>query len=70
VPETSRVSLEEMDAIFGGSGVARADAERMNEINAEIGLDKLLREQGGAIHQANSDISDNEKVGTATPKFQ
>jgi len=68
VPETSRVSLEEMDAIFGGSGVARADAERMNEINAEIGLDKLLRDQGEAVNHANSEHSDNEKtekIGTA-----
>lgn len=31
-----------MDIIFGSSGVAAADAERMKEINREVGLDDLL----------------------------
>lgn len=29
-----------MDIVFGSSGVAAADQERMAQINAEIGLDR------------------------------
>ncbi|KAH6692895.1 putative quinate permease [Leptodontidium sp. 2 PMI_412] len=43
VPETKRLTLEEMDVIFGSQGTAQADFERMAEINREIGLDALLR---------------------------
>jgi hypothetical protein len=43
VPETKRLTLEEMDIIFGSSGVAVADQERMRAINKEIGLDRLVR---------------------------
>lgn len=42
VPETKGLSLEEMDIIFGSEGTAAADAERMREINREVGLDKIL----------------------------
>ncbi|KAF7556690.1 hypothetical protein G7Z17_g1198 [Cylindrodendrum hubeiense] len=42
VPETKRLSLEEMDLIFGSEGTAQADTERMEEINREIGLHNLL----------------------------
>jgi general stress protein YciG len=38
VPETKRLTLEEMDLVFGSSGVAAADRERMAQINREIGL--------------------------------
>jgi hypothetical protein len=37
-PETKGLSLEEMDILFGSSGAAAADAERMREINKEVGL--------------------------------
>ncbi|CZR66621.1 related to quinate transport protein [Phialocephala subalpina] len=47
VPETKRLTLEEMDVIFGSEGTAQADFERMEEINKEIGLDALLRSTGG-----------------------
>ncbi|KAK3305632.1 putative hexose transport-related protein [Chaetomium strumarium] len=43
VPETKRLTLEEMDVVFGSEGTAQADLERMEEINAEIGLTQLLR---------------------------
>ena len=46
VPETKRLTLEEMDVIFGSEGTAQADFERMEEINKEIGLDTLLRGVG------------------------
>ena len=41
-PETKGLSLEEMDVIFGSVGTAQADAERMREINREVGLDKII----------------------------
>ncbi|KAF8853588.1 sugar transporter [Acephala macrosclerotiorum] len=47
VPETKRLTLEEMDVIFGSEGTAQADFERMEEINKEIGLDALLHSTGG-----------------------
>ncbi|KAK7416292.1 hypothetical protein QQZ08_012066 [Neonectria magnoliae] len=51
VPETKRLSLEEMDLIFGSEGTAHADTERMDEINREIGLYNLLhRGHGDAEH--------------------
>lgn len=37
-PETSRLTLEEMDSVFGSSGIAGADRERMDLINRELGL--------------------------------
>ena len=43
VPETSKLTLEEMDLVFGSSGVAAADQERMRGINAEIGLEQKVR---------------------------
>ncbi|KAF4614312.1 hypothetical protein G7Y89_g15425 [Cudoniella acicularis] len=47
VPETKRLTLEEMDVIFGSEGTAQADFERMDEINKEIGLDKIARGSNG-----------------------
>ncbi|ROW14260.1 hypothetical protein VPNG_04307 [Cytospora leucostoma] len=51
VPETKRLTLEEMDIIFGSEGTAQADRERMNEINAEIGLTQVLREGLGRVEK-------------------
>ncbi|KAK3689540.1 putative hexose transport-related protein [Podospora appendiculata] len=48
VPETKRLTLEEMDVIFGSEGTAQADFERMEEINSEIGLTQILRDNTGA----------------------
>ncbi|KAK1775542.1 general substrate transporter [Copromyces sp. CBS 386.78] len=52
VPETKRLTLEEMDIIFGSEGTAQADNERMEEINAEIGLTSFLRGDIGTNHGA------------------
>jgi MFS family permease len=41
VPETKRLTLEEMDTIFGSEGAALKDQERMADINREIGLAAL-----------------------------
>ncbi|KAI1272330.1 sugar transporter [Xylaria sp. FL0933] len=48
VPETKRLTLEEMDVIFGSEGTAQADFERMEEINREIGLTDMLQGFGGS----------------------
>ncbi|USW47876.1 Putative major facilitator, sugar transporter, major facilitator superfamily [Septoria linicola] len=45
-PETKGLSLEEMDVLFGSVGYAQSDAERMREINREIGLDRILHGEG------------------------
>lgn len=42
-PETSKLTLEEMDLVFGSSGVAQADRERMAAINLEIGLEEKIQ---------------------------
>ncbi|KAK0941843.1 hypothetical protein LTR29_006569 [Friedmanniomyces endolithicus] len=60
-PETKGLSLEEMDVLFGSVGVAAADAERMREINREVGLDNAVRhgsiaagiEKGGLDEKAD-----------------
>jgi len=59
VPETKRLTLEEMDVIFGSEGTAQADFERMTEINREIGLDALLRSADGALAR-----DDDHKIST------
>jgi len=58
VPETKRLTLEEMDVIFGSEGTAQADFERMEEINKEIGLDTLLR---GAAHDSGHHTPDEKE---------
>jgi len=63
VPETKRLTLEEMDVIFGSEGTAQADHERMDEINKEIGLDAMLRAHGGGSPPVERDSSlEKEKV--------
>ena len=56
VPETKRLTLEEMDVLFGTDTTARADFERMEAVNREIGLKDALA--GG--EQART--SEKEKV--------
>ncbi len=62
VPETKRLTLEEMDVVFGSEGTAQADWERIEEINREIGLDRLLRGDSGVGEEA-SEKSVGEKKG-------
>ena len=57
VPETSKLTLEEMDIVFGSSGVALADQERMHAINVEIGLED--RVQG--LTARSSSVNTTEK---------
>lgn len=55
VPETKQLTLEEMDIIFGSSGVAAADQERMAQINAEIGLDRTV---GGTSRESDEHVAE------------
>ncbi|OTB02720.1 hypothetical protein M426DRAFT_61728 [Hypoxylon sp. CI-4A] len=59
VPETKRLTLEEMDVIFGSEGAAQADFERMEEINREIGLTAML--QGLEGNASNPDVLEERK---------
>lgn len=43
VPETKRLSLEEMDLVFGSDGTTQADFERMAEIQREVGLGEVVQ---------------------------
>lgn len=53
VPETKRLSLEEMDVIFGSEGTSQADAERMREIEHDIGLSALLGHGSPVTHEVH-----------------
>ncbi|KAK5700621.1 hypothetical protein LTR97_005138 [Elasticomyces elasticus] len=61
-PETKGLSLEEMDVLFGSVGVAAADAERMREINREVGLDQAVR-SSSITHGMNEKPILDEKEG-------
>lgn len=61
VPETKRLTLEEMDVIFGSEGTAQADFERMDEINKEIGLERVARGGEGHASEMHSE-KDNKEV--------
>jgi hypothetical protein len=58
VPETKRLTLEEMDTIFGSEGAALKDQERMAEINREIGLAALF---GDASPGPDNTVMGSEK---------
>lgn len=55
-----RLTLEEMDLVFGSSGIAQADQERMRQINIEIGLARAMGYE--------QDNSSDEKVAGAASK--
>lgn len=59
-PETKQLSLEEMDILFGSVGFAQADAERMREINKEVGLDDIVHGSGAG---RNEPMTLDEKNG-------
>ena len=59
VPETSRLTLEEMDVLFGADTTAQRDFERMEAVNREIGLDSVL---GGG---ADSSLGDGKMTGVS-----
>ncbi|KAF3065803.1 Quinate permease [Daldinia childiae] len=65
VPETKRLTLEEMDVVFGSEGTAQADFERMDEINREIGLTAMLHglvgtgSNGDVVEERKEKLEDN-----------
>ncbi|KAH7043174.1 putative MFS quinate transporter [Macrophomina phaseolina] len=64
MPETKGKTLEEMDAVFGGGGLASQDEEVWRQVQEEVGLGALVEEmrvagmgaglvegkEGGAVH--------------------
>ncbi|KXJ90419.1 putative hexose transport-related protein [Microdochium bolleyi] len=65
LPETKRLTLEEMDIVFGSPGTAQADFERMAEINEEIGLNRLLNtDVSSGPHHAHEKADVKEKEGS------
>ncbi|KAL6719739.1 hypothetical protein ACLMJK_001660 [Lecanora helva] len=58
VPETKRLTLEEMDVLFGTDTTARADFERMEAVNRDIGLKDAVDGEGGGVGSVN----EKEKV--------
>lgn len=67
VPETKGRTLEEMDEIFGSTGIAADDTARKARIEREIGLLALLGgdseqsdEKGQSELQLNEDIAENK----------
>lgn len=65
VPETKRLSLEEMDIVFGSEGTAQKDQERMAEINHEIGLTALM--YGGSSPSPDYHRDEKMIVGDEKP---
>ncbi|KAJ5537675.1 hypothetical protein N7513_005627 [Penicillium frequentans] len=67
VPETRGRTLEEMDEIFGSTGLAAADAERKHRIESEIGLLALVGVEGhSGVEKQDFEASHNEKVVETT----
>ncbi|KAJ5910535.1 hypothetical protein N7504_005178 [Penicillium tannophilum] len=67
VPETRGRTLEEMDEIFGSTGLAAADAERKHRIESEIGLLALVGVEGhSGMEKEDFQASHSEKVVETT----
>lgn len=67
VPETKGRTLEEMDEIFGTTGIAAADAERKHRIESEIGLLALVGvESPEMMKEKELDATHTEKVVETT----
>ncbi|KAJ6153651.1 hypothetical protein N7470_006610 [Penicillium chermesinum] len=66
VPETKGRTLEEMDELFGDTGMAAADAERRARIDREIGLLALVGVEAPESEKGIIDSRHDEKVIEAT----
>ncbi|KAJ5495015.1 hypothetical protein N7539_000131 [Penicillium diatomitis] len=62
VPETKGRTLEEMDELFGATGMATADEERKSRIEREIGLLSLLGADESPEPMMHSPLGDDAKV--------
>lgn len=70
VPETKGRTLEEMDELFGSSGIAAADTGRKERIEREIGLLALVGmepadEKHGEVGIEDSQIEVSKQEGNA-----
>lgn len=54
VPETKGRTLEEMDELFGSTGLAAADDERKRRIERDIGLLALLGEDDSGVEESKT----------------
>ncbi|KAJ5381691.1 uncharacterized protein N7496_004119 [Penicillium cataractarum] len=54
VPETKGRTLEEMDELFGSTGIAAADEERKHRIEREIGLLALLGDEDSGVEESKT----------------
>ncbi len=71
VPETKRLTLEEMDIVFGSVGTAQADLERIEEINKEIGVDRALRGVGnGGVSPVHEKLPEGELEKASNPNIR
>lgn len=68
MPETKQLTLEEMDLVFGSSGVAVADQERMAQINVEIGLSRRLSALAGEEHTSDEKVATISEERTTPEK--
>ncbi|EMD64760.1 hypothetical protein GGP41_002966 [Bipolaris sorokiniana] len=62
VPETKRLTLEEMDTIFGSEGTALKDQERMAEINRELGLTALSGDGSSGVEHETKVVSTEKEA--------
>lgn len=61
VPETRGRTLEEMDELFGSSGMAAADAARKARIEREIGLLALVGVESPESEKKIEDVAHSEE---------
>ncbi|KAL8684858.1 MAG: hypothetical protein Q9224_006096, partial [Gallowayella concinna] len=68
--ETKRLTLEEMDVVFGSVGVARADWARIRGIKREIVLNDALQNMGVRSNHEHEESSGDEQIEEVEMKSQ
>ena len=68
VPETKGRTLEEMDEIFGSTGIAAEDSVRKARIEREIGLLALLGEDSENSEEEKAQNGIEQKEDIVDPK--
>ena len=66
VPETKGRTLEEMDELFGTTGMAAADAERKHRIESEIGLLALVGVESSEAEKSHTHSTDHVEASMET----
>ena len=62
VPETRGRTLEEMDELFGTTGMAAADAARKARIESDIGLLALVGVESPESEKKFDEVSHSEEI--------